>query len=307
LCSGVMPKPRTGSAGSGSNEAPAHERPVGRKPAWAWYSGEAKYDAVLTAALVLGALSLSASRYQGRAPYGKFGGAKAAGVSLSPQLGWLLMELPAPMMFLVGLRNGWRSRSTDDEHPHPRTMSVLATIFLIHYLNRTFVFPLLIRSPANSKATFAVMNSATGAIIVGTHGWLHGRLFSKTGKHLTREWLSTTQFRCGLVLYELGFALLLHSEHVLRCLRPRGGVVSPENRYKIPFGGGFRWVSSPQYLGELMAWAGLRMCTGSPATWFVFMISLANLVPRSFEQHKWYLRKFPDYPSRRKALVPFFC
>mmetsp|Transcript_54077 Transcript_54077/g.143979 ORF Transcript_54077/g.143979 Transcript_54077/m.143979 type:complete len:303 (+) Transcript_54077:56-964(+) len=297
--------PSTHAVHSDSNHA--HERPVGSKPAWAWYSGEAKYDAVLTVALVVGALSLSATRYQGRAPYGKFGGAKSAGVALSPQLGWLLMELPAPVMFLIGLRNGWLARAKEDTKPHPTATKMLSTIFLLHYLNRTLVFPLLIRSPPDSKATFALMNSATGAIIVGAHGWLHGRLFSKNGKHLTREWLSGAQFKLGVMVYELGFALLLHSEHVLRCLRPRGGVVSGENRYKIPFGGGFTWISSPQYLGELMAWAGLRMCTGSPATWFVLMISLANLVPRSFEQHKWYLRKFPDYPRERRALLPFLC
>lgn len=64
-------------------------------------------------------------------------------------------------------------------------------------------------------------------------------------------------------------------------------------------------MTSPQYLGELVAWAGFLLLTWSPAAVPVLCISLANLVPRALETHKWYLKRFRDYPKNRTALIPF--
>jgi 3-oxo-5-alpha-steroid 4-dehydrogenase 1 len=33
--------------------------------------------------------------------------------------------------------------------------------------------------------------------------------------------------------------------------------------------------------------------------------TLANLIPRALDHHKWYRSEFPDYPSKRKAVLPF--
>jgi 3-oxo-5-alpha-steroid 4-dehydrogenase 1 len=35
------------------------------------------------------------------------------------------------------------------------------------------------------------------------------------------------------------------------------------------------------------------------------LITIANLVPRAFQTHRWYREKFPDYPSERRVLIPF--
>ena len=73
---------------------------------------------------------------------------------------------------------------------------------------------------------------------------------------------------------------------------------------RIPHGGAFRWVSSPQYLGELTAWAGFSIMTWGLPGVMIFLISAGNLVPRAFQTHRWYREKFPDYPRERKALIP---
>ena len=80
---------------------------------------------------------------------------------------------------------------------------------------------------------------------------------------------------------------------------------SGQSDYKIPFGGGYRFVSSPQYLGELIAWAGFSLMTWGLPGVMIFLISAGNLVPRAFATHKWYREKFPDYPQDRKAIIPF--
>ena len=78
-----------------------------------------------------------------------------------------------------------------------------------------------------------------------------------------------------------------------------------EPRYRIPYGFGYRWVSSPQYLGELIAWSGLTIFTWGLPGVVILLISAGNLVPRAVATHKWYREKFSDYPPKRKALIPF--
>ncbi|MBW1871523.1 MAG: 3-oxo-5-alpha-steroid 4-dehydrogenase, partial [Deltaproteobacteria bacterium] len=52
-------------------------------------------------------------------------------------------------------------------------------------------------------------------------------------------------------------------------------------------------------------WLGWSLATWSLAGLAIAAISAANLIPRAWHNHRWYREKFPDYPSERKALVPF--
>jgi hypothetical protein len=35
------------------------------------------------------------------------------------------------------------------------------------------------------------------------------------------------------------------------------------------------------------------------------LYTAANLVPRALRHHAWYRERFVDYPSERKALIPY--
>lgn len=37
----------------------------------------------------------------------------------------------------------------------------------------------------------------------------------------------------------------------------------------------------------------------------ILLITAGNLIPRALQTQRWYEQKFVDYPSDRKALVPF--
>ena len=67
----------------------------------------------------------------------------------------------------------------------------------------------------------------------------------------------------------------------------------------------FVLVVSGNYLGELFEWIGWSILTWSFAGLFFFLWTAANLVPRAYSHHKWYIAKFPDYPKNRKAIFPF--
>ena len=91
----------------------------------------------------------------------------------------------------------------------------------------------------------------------------------------------------------------ISSDNILFSLRKKG-----VQDYKIPKKGLFKWVSSPNYLGEIIEWFGWALATWSFAGLSFAIWSLANLMPRARSNHKWYLDNFSDYPTERKALIP---
>lgn len=258
-----------------------------------WYTGNTTYDTVLTIALLVAALVIIGGLFV-QSPYGRFG-STAPGVNLNPKLGWWLMEIPATVVFAIFYLTG--------PFRFDVTPLVLAAIWLLHYGNRGWFFPLSIRQVPGKRSSFNISVLAAGMVITAMHGYLNGSFFSDDYKHLySTGWLTDPRFLVGVVIYLIGFILLIWSESIQRNLRDKKNPGSTE--YAIPYGGGFRFVSSPAYLGELIAWAGFALLTWSLAGVAIFLITAGNLVPRAFATHKWYREKFPDYPADRKALIP---
>jgi len=180
----------------------------------------------------------------------------------------------------------------------------LAFLFVFHYAYRGWYFPLKLRVAKGSRSSFGVVVSMIGAIFTGMHGYLHARLYRDLGTHLTIDWMTDPRFLFGLGLYQLGFWTMVHSDHVLRNLRPKDG---SGPRYRIPYGGAFDLVTSPQYLGEISAFAGMACMNWSLPGVAVFAMTLFNLVPRAFQNHTWYQEKFgEEYGAlSRKVIIPF--
>jgi 3-oxo-5-alpha-steroid 4-dehydrogenase 1 len=258
-----------------------------------WYTGNTIYDSVVTIGLAIAALVIIGGLFR-QSPYGRFGTA-APGLSLNPKLGWWLMEIPATVVFAIFYLTGPRRFDI--------TPMVLAAIWLLHYGNRGWFFPLSIRQVPGKQGSFNVVVLAAGMVITTMHGYLNGSFFSHDYKHqYGTDWLTDPRFFLGVVVYFGGFILLVWSESIVRNLRDKENPGATE--YKIPYGGGFRFVTSPAYLGELIAWAGFAFLTWSLAGVVIFLITAGNLVPRAFATHNWYREKFPDYPAERKALIP---
>lgn len=260
-----------------------------------WYTDDSFFDTVLVVALLMVPMTAVSMRFM-KAPYGRFA-AKRGWLAVNARLGWMLMELPATLVFWPCFLSGPRACET--------VPMILAGIWGIHYLNRGFVFPYLIRVPKRGGATFGLPVWGTGIVVTSMHGYLNGTFFSRLGQHFTEEWLADPRFLFGVALYAAGLLLNIHSDAILRNLRTREEVERGDKVYRIPRGGGFAFVSNPQYLGELMCWTGFTLFTWSLPGVFILTLSAANLVPRAVETHRWYLERFPDYPRSRRALVPF--
>ncbi len=261
-----------------------------------WYTGDTTFDTVLTIGLAFALLTIIGGALSPQTPYGRFGHDRW-GIALNPKFGWWLMEIPATAVFLwffFGSDGAWQP-----------TALVLAAVWLIHYGNRGWFFPLSIRVAPGRKSSFSISIVLSGMFVTAIHAYLNATWFTGLGDHLTTAWLSDPRFWIGLLVYYSGFALILHSEWVVRNLRPKRPPAdgsAPE--YRIPYGGGYRYVSSPTYLGELTAWAGFSIMTWGLPGVMIFLISAGNLIPRALATQKWYQEKFPDYPADRKAIIP---
>lgn len=143
----------------------------------------------------------------------------------------------------------------------------------------------------------AIMVSAM--LFNGVNGYLNGHYLGALAAPYTAAWLTDPRFLAGVILFAAGAWANWHADQVLLGLRRPG-----ETGYRIPEGGLYRWVSCPNYLGEIAEWIGFALLTWSlPAVSFAVW-TMANLVPRALAHHRWYRERFPDYPDRRKALIP---
>ena len=132
------------------------------------------------------------------------------------------------------------------------------------------------------------------------NGYLNGHWLGVHAAEYSAAWMGHFHFVAGLICFAAGFAINVHSDEIL--LRLRRGT---ETGYAIPRGGLFRFVSCPNYFGELVEWSGWALMTWSPAGLVFALWTAANLVPRARSHHRWYRTEFADYPRERKAIIPF--
>ncbi len=260
-----------------------------------WLMSPEGYSMVLTGSFIYAGLILVGAMFA-RAPYGRFG-AEGMGLSLSPRLGWFLMELPATLSFLWFYLHGQNAAEL--------VPMIFLGVWLVHYGNRGFVFPLLMRVAKGSRGTFGLLVVVAGWLVTTLHGYLNAVFISHLSTHLTPEWLTDPRFLIGMAIYAFGFIMNVHSDAVVRNLRSKAEVARGERVYRIPRGGLFRYVSNPSYFTELLSFTGFAIATWSPGALFVLLVSAANLVPRAFQVHQWYQKKFDDYPAERRVLIPY--
>jgi len=195
------------------------------------------------------------------------------------------MESVSPIMLVVFTMRG--------ETIAPPVL-LLTGLWVLHYVYRAVVYPF--RAKWSSKQ-MPVVIMVSAIFFNSVNGGLNGSAFSTLD---TSEFWTSPFTWLGLVLFLSGLWINLRSDRTLLQLRGDG-----DTGYRIPQGGLYRWISCPNYLGEIIEWTGFAiMASTLPALSFAIW-TIANLVPRAISHHRWYLSKFPDYPSDRRAILPF--
>lgn len=224
-----------------------------------------------------------------KAGYGMFR-TKDWGISLPNKLGWVIMECPAFLMMLY-LWNG----SSYKLEPALFTFFIL---FELHYFQRSFVFPLLMKG----KSRMPIAITAMGVLFNIINAFLIGyNLFYLEGNFYTAAWLSTPAFYSGCIIFFAGMGINLHADQVIRNLRPAG-----DTRHYLPQKGIYRYVTSGNYFGELVEWVGFAILTQSVAAWIFVLWTFANLAPRAYAIRQRYREEFgKEAVGKRKCLIPY--
>ena len=221
------------------------------------------------------------------APYGRYTSSDVQ-ATVASSWGWVIMECPTVivvgLLFLVGPYN-----NTPPAY-------VLLAIWMAHYLQRTFLYPFL-RRDLDRQMPWSIVIS--GMVFNVLNGYLNGGYVFNLSGGYPSDWLTDPRFIVGVVVFLIGYAINRHADFVLHRLRKSG-----QRRYSIPQGGLYRFVSCPNYLGEVVEWVGWAVATWSLAGLAFAVWTAANLAPRAWFHHKWYRDRFEDYPSNRKALLP---
>ncbi len=214
------------------------------------------------------------------APYGRHA-RPGFGPAMPARAAWVLMESPSVFLFAA---LWWL-------HPHfgAPSVTLLGLAWLVHYVQRTFVFSLLMRGEVRRKPVLTVgLALAFNVLNAG------GNAAALPARPIDLPLV------LGLGLFLVGLGLNLHADHVLRTLRAPG-----ETGYRVPQRGLHRWVSAPNYFGEILEWVGFAVAAQSLAAWAFAAFTVANLAPRAWSHRQWYRAQFADYPPARRALVPF--
>ncbi|MBP5134160.1 MAG: DUF1295 domain-containing protein [Paludibacteraceae bacterium] len=213
------------------------------------------------------------------------------GWAVNNKVAWVLMEAPVFFVMLYF----WLT-ADDMWAVAPLVMFLL---FELHYFQRSFVFPFLLKG--KSKMPVAIMTM--GIIFNCINGYIQGMwIFRLSGNMYTAEWLTSPQFIIGAVMFFVGLAVNWHSDYVIRHLRKPG-----DTRHYLPQKGMYRYVTSANYFGEIVEWTGFAVLTWSFAGLVFLIWTCANLVPRANSIYHKYEKEFADeFDSKKlKRVFPY--
>ena len=254
------------------------------------------YYIILTSMAVMAVIVFVALFYF-KAGYGYLSTSKW-GPKISNKAAWVIMEAPA---FIFLLYQTISFAASGVETGNSRTvLYIMAGLFLLHYFQRSFIFPFLMRGKSKMPVTIMLMGltfNTLNAYLIG--GWLYGQ--APAGMYGT-HWLWSPQFIIGAVVFFTGMAINLHSDHIIRNLRKPG-----DTKHYIPRKGLYKYVTSANYFGEFTEWVGYAILTWSPAGLLFAAWTFANLAPRAKSLTAKYEEEFgEEYKClNKKHIIPF--
>ena len=213
---------------------------------------------------------------------------KGWGLTIEARWAWIIQELPAfgTILFCFVYFEAW---------DNPINL-IFLLIWESHYFQRTFIYPFEFGSASKPYPVLLVLFAVIFNLM---NGFINGYfLFHLADYELA--WIKDPRFLIGLIVFVFGYIVNRQADQILIRTKKES-----EGRYGVPRGGMFNYVSSAHYFGEWIEWTGWAILTWSlPGLAFSFF-TFANLAPRAAAHHKWYKSKFPDYPKKRKAFIPF--
>lgn len=254
----------------------------------------------------------------------------ASRLNLPGRYAWALAELVGPINLLhILLRLPSKVKPSPNAPSSflgtglPAQCEILACLYLLHYVNRAVVSPLLL---APSMSPIHPIISVLMSIFQFTNSsniacWL---VYTVVDTNFLAGPLVSLGSVVGLVLFCVGLGGNIRAESTLFDLR-RGAakrkaksegkaVITYDKVYVIPPADGlFKSILFPHYVLEWLEWTGFWILGGSwglgwgyrsPALWFV-LVEIATMLPRAVSGRHWYEHKFGKRAvAGRAAAIP---
>lgn len=226
------------------------------------------------------------------AGYGKMI-SKKWGPAINNKLAWVLMECP---VFLVMFFFWYKCPERRYELPY----LLFFVYFQLHYFQRSFIFPLLLKGHSRMPIVIMLM----GMVFNTINGYMQGEwiYFLSPQAYYGPAWVTSWQFLAGTALFIGGLYCNLLSDHIIRNLRKPG-----DTKHYLPNKGPYKYVTSANYFGEIIEWIGFALLTWSLSGVVFAFWTIANLVPRANSIYHRYQNEFPDEfdSSKLKRVFPF--
>lgn len=184
----------------------------------------------------------------------------------------------------------------------------LVLLFTAHYVHRSLIYPFKMRMDKAERKfpieislmafTFCVVNS-----VLQCRSILYFTDYEEKSENQFSKFLSRNFVRLlyGAALYALGMWVNISHDYYLFQKRNE----KEDQGYVIPEYFLFKYISCPNYFGEMLEWVGFALMANTLSAWIFVFSTFSNLFPRALTHHKWYRNKFENYPKDRKALFPF--
>lgn len=223
------------------------------------------------------------------------------GKLINNKVAWFIMEVPVFLAMAIL----WAC----SPHKFATVPLIFFLIFELHYFQRVFIFPFLMKGKSKMPIGIMLMGVCFNCLNAVMQGyWIFFESFKVDycafGLHYTdTEWLYSPMFIIGVLIFIAGFATNLHSDYIIRHLRKDPA----DTKHYLPKGGMFNFVTSANYCGELMEWLGFAILTWSLAGLVFFIWTFANLVPRANTLYHKYQNEFADEMKGKKLkrVIPF--
>lgn len=217
---------------------------------------------------------------------------KKWGPAIPNKIGWVLMESPVFIVMILLCVFSERSANI--------VCLIFLILFEIHYFQRSFIFPFLIRGKSVMPLSVMLMGvvfNVLNAIMQG--GWI---FYVAPENMYEISWLTSPQFIIGTLVFIAGMLVNIHSDYVIRHLREPG-----DTKHYLPKKGMFKYVTSANYFGEFMEWIGFAILTWSLSGAVFALWTFANLAPRAAKIYNNYKKEFGDELDTKKVkrIIPF--
>ena len=221
------------------------------------------------------------------APYGRHSNA-SWGPMISNKVGWFIMELPTLIIPGIFFFTGSAEKAL--------LSWIFYGIYTLHYIHRVFIFPFRLKTKGKKMPLVIVIMAIFFNLV---NGFILGDFLGNFANYAD-SWIYSLPFIAGFLIFIIGAAINISADTKLISLRK-----SDPGKYQIPSGGLFNKISCPNHFGEIIEWTGYAIMMWNVAGVSFAVWTAANLIPRAISHHKWYKEKFPDYPEKRKAFIPF--